>query len=139
MTKFSLFTAFKFQFINHIKNTSTEHKVGHTVSFEESYGDMINLFSKKSSFKFDGKNIWDYLHEQGLRFDSHISSGSIGMTYTLSLQGKEIATLTMANPSGKKLIVVSDFCYDINTTEEYLDFAFLAAFALARTEQIFYN
>ena len=103
------------------------------------YEAKMTKFSLFTAFKFDGKNIWDYLHEQGLRFDSQISSGSIGMTYTLSLQGKEIATLTMANPSGKKLIVVSDFCYDINTTEEYLDFAFLAAFALARTEQIFYN
>ena len=139
MTKFALFTAFKFQFINHIKNTSLEHKVGHTITLERENGDIFDVISKKSWFKFDGKNIWDYLHEQGIRIDSNISGKVVGMTYTVSLKGKEIATLTMANPSGKKLVLVSDFSYNIQTTEEYLDIAFLAAFAFARTNQVFYD
>ena len=139
MTKFTIFTPFKFLFINHLAHTSVEHKVSHTVTLEQSTFGMLDFFSTKSSFKFDGKKIWDFLHEQGIRIDSHLSNKVAGMTYTVSLKGKEIATLTMANPTGKKLFVVSDVCYNISTTEENLDWAFLSAFAFARTDQVFYN
>lgn len=137
MTKFTLLTPFKYEFTNYITNETKEHKVGHTITFSES--GLIGFFSRKSSFKLDGKNIWNYLHEMGIRIDSNISTKVIGMSYTVSLKGNEIAKITMANPSGKKLIIVSDFSYDIETTEEYLDLAFLTAFAFARTEQLFYD
>ena len=137
MTKFALFTAFGFKFVNHAANTFAEHKVGHTLTLEQS--GAIGVFATKSSFKFDGKNIWDYLHDQGVRIDSDISRGSLGMTYTVSLKGKEIAAVSMANPGGNNLIVLNRFCYDIKTSEEYLDLAFLCAFAFARTEQAFYD
>ena len=137
MTKFALFTAFRFQFVNHITGVSAEHKVGHTVTVEQS--GALGFLATKSHFKFDGKKIWDYLHEQGVRIDSGISHGSIGMTYSVSLKGQEIATLAMANPTGKKFFITSDYCYDIKTAEENLDLAFLAAFAFARTNQIFYS
>ena len=135
MTKFTLFLPFTFQFVNHITNTTTEHKVGHTVTLEQS--GLVGMFSTKSHFKFDGKKIWDYLHEQGIRIETNLSQGRIGMTYTVNLKGKEIAKMAMSNPTGKKIILVSDYCYDVETTEEYLDLAFLAAFTFARTDQVF--
>ena len=137
MTKFTLFTPFVFQFVNHVTNSSVDHKVSHTITMEETTNGMTDLFSTKSSFKFDGKKIWDYLHEKGIRIDSKISNKKIGMTYTVFLKGNEIATLATAAPNGK-FILTNKFCYDITTTEENLDYAFLAAFAFARTEQVFY-
>ena len=137
MTKFTFFTPFKFQFINNITNHEEEHKVGHTLTLEES--GVAGFFSTKSSFKFDGKNIWDYLHKIGIRIESNISKKILGMSYTISLKGNEIATISNTNPSGKKLVVLNKVCYEIKTTEEKLDLAFLIAFAFARTEQIVYD
>ena len=140
MTKFGLFTAFKFQFINHIANTSVEHKVGHTLTQEQnSLFDVVDFFSTKSSFKFDGKKIWDYLHENGIRIDSHVSGKKLGMSYKISKEGNEIATVATASGSGNKFFITNKACYSIDTTEENLDWAFLAAFAFARTEQVFYD
>ncbi len=138
MTKFAIFSAFTFEFTNNITKQSQTHKVGHTLTQEQS-GGLLDIFSTKSSFKFDGKKIWDYLHEIGIRIDSHLSKDSIGMTYKVSLKGKEIATISTSNPAGKKFLLTSKFCYDITTTEEHLDLAFLSAFAFARTDQATYD
>ena len=137
MTKFTLIFPFKFQFTNHITNVSEEHKVSHTVTLEEN--GMIGFFSTKSSFKFDGKKIWDYLHEKGIRINSKFSTGKIGMTYEVSLKGQPMATIATATPNNRKFFITSDFCYNITTAEENLDLAFLAAFAFARTNQTFYH
>ena len=138
MTKFTLILPFKFQFVNRLTGATAEHKVGHTVTLEQD--GFVGWLATKSYFKYDGKKIWDYLHEEGIRVDSNLSSGRIGMTYTVTLKGKEIATFTMSNPAKKKaILLVSDYCYDVTTTEEYLDLAFLCAFAFARTNQTFYN
>ena len=64
MMKFSLLGASPFEFVNHITNKTEEHKVGKTITSEQGGGGLLTLMSKKSSFKFDGQNIWDYLHEQ---------------------------------------------------------------------------
>ncbi len=139
MLKWTLFRPFVFQFINHKTSDSVEHKVGHTLTIQEENGGIMDMFSTKSSFKFDGKDIWDYLHDKGVRINSQIMSGSIGMTYTVTYKGIDVATISMASPSGKKRIIVSDFSFNIETEDEYLDLAFLCAFAFARTSQVFYD
>ena len=135
MTKWSLFGAMKFEFVNHISNKTCEHDVGKTVTSSE--GGPFEGLSINSRFKFDKKNIWDYLHEEGIRIDSDISNKKLGMTYTVTLKGKKIATI-MTSSIGKT-IITSKYCYDVITNEENLDFAFLVTFAFARTEQIFYD
>lgn len=135
MTKWSLFGAMKFDFINHVSNKSSEHDVGKTITSEES--GLFEAFSTNSRFKFDKKNIWDYLHEQGIRIDSDISNKKLGMTYNVTLKGKKMATI-MTSSIGKS-IVTNKFCYDVITSEENLDLAFLVTFAFARTEQVFYD
>ena len=138
MTKWTLFLPFKFKFVNHLTNKTEEHKVGHTVtsSFSGLGGGLEEMLTTKSSFKFDGKKIWDYLHEMGVRLSSSVSKRSLGMTYTMSLNGEPIATLATSMPDGKKFVLTAKCCYDITTDEKYLDLAFLGAFALARTEQL---
>ena len=69
MTKFSLFKAAPYEFTNHVTNKKEEHKIGKTVTAEES--GVSGMFSTSSYFKYDGEKIWHYLHDKGIRIDSN--------------------------------------------------------------------
>ena len=138
MTKRALLGPMQFEFVNHLTHQTTPHKVGHTVTTETSTNGVTDLFSTKSRFKLDGKNIWDLLHEEGIRINSRMSSGKLGMTYDVTLKGQPLATLATATPGGKS-ILTSAHCYQVTADEESLDLAFLVTFAIARTEQVFYS
>ena len=138
MTKFSLFGASPFEFINHITNKTDVHKVGKTVTIEQDNNDLISFMSKRSYFKYDDKKIWDYLHDLGIRIDSKPSASKIGMTYEVSFEGKPLATIASSSPKGKS-IITTDMYYDVMCEENDLDLAFLVAFSIAKTEQTFYN
>lgn len=136
MTKFSLFTASPYQFTNHITNKTEEYKIGKTVTVEES--GSLNFFSTKSYFKFNGEKIWNYLHDKGVRISSNLSSNKIGMTYEVSFEGKQIATIASSSPKGKS-IITTDKYYEVTCEEKDLDLVFLVAFSIAKTDQVFYN
>lgn len=136
MTKFKLFGAAPYEFINHITNNTEEHKVGKTVTAEES--GMAGFFSTSSYFKFDGVKIWDYLHDKGIRVNSGVSGNKLGMTYDVTFEGKELATIATSSPKGKSFIT-TDMFYDVTCEEKDLDLVFLVAFAIAKTHQLFYN
>ncbi len=139
MVKQSFFGPVPFQFINHLTNKTEDHKIGHTITTQTENGSMIfDEFSKKSYFKLDGKNVWDFLHELGVRIDSHFEDRKIGMKYEISLEGKPIAHIETTSPKGKSMIT-SRYYFNVTTTEEYLDLVFLVTFSIARTEQTFYN
>ena len=138
MLKFSLFGASPFEFINHITNRKEEHKVGKTINIEQGINDMINFMSKRSHFKFDGVKIWDFLHDKGIRIDSSLSGDKVGMTYNVSYQGSPLAVIATSSPKGKS-IISTDMYYDVICNEQSLDLVFLVAFAIAKTEQTFYN
>lgn len=137
MTKFSLFGASPFEIINHITGKTEEHKIGKTITVEHG-NDLISFLSKRSYFKYDDKKIWDYLHDLGVRIESSLSSGKLGMTYDISFEGKEIATIATSSPKGKSLIT-TDMYYDVICDEKDLDLVFLVAFSIAKTEQTFYD
>ncbi len=136
MEKFKLFGAAPYEFINHITNTKEEHKVGKTVTMEES--GMVGFFSTKSSFKIDGEKIWDYLHKKGIRINSTISDNKLGMTYEVSFEGNPLAIISTSSPKGKS-IITTNLYYDVTCEEKDLDKAFLTVFAIAKTDQTFYN
>lgn len=138
MTKFSLIGASPFEFINHLTMHKEEHKVGKTVTVEEGNGGLISFMSQKSYFKFDGKKIWDYLHDLGIRIDSGISGNKLGMTYNVTLKGQPLATIASSSPKGKS-IITTNLYYDVTCEEKDLDMVFLTAFAIAKTDQVFYN
>ena len=138
MMKFSLLGASPFEFVNHITNKTEEHKVGKTITSEQGGGGLLTLMSKKSSFKFDGRNIWDYLHDQGIRIDSGIAGNKLGMSYDVTFRGMPLATIVNSSPKGKS-IITTDLYYDVICEEKDLDVVFLVAFAIAKTEQTFYN
>lgn len=137
MTKFKLFGAAPYEFVNHVTNKQEEHKVGKTVTTEQGDG-LIGLLSKKSYFKYDGKKIWDYLHDLGVRIESGAAAGKLGMSYTVTLKGQPVAEITSSSPKGKSFIT-TDLYYDVVCEEKDLDIAFLTAFSIAKTDQTFYN
>ena len=136
MLKFSLFGASPFAFTNHITNHTEEHKVGKTVTMEQS--GLVGFFSTKSYFKYDNEKIWDYLHNKGIRINSTLSGNKIGMTYDVSFEGKALATISSSSPKGKSLITTNMY-YDVICEEKDIDLVFLVAFAIAKTEQVFYD
>ena len=138
MTKFSLFGASPFEFVNHLTNKTDVHKVGKTITIEQGGNDLISFMSKRSYFKYDDKKIWDYLHDLGIRIDSKPSGNKLGMTYDISFEGKTISTISSSSPKGKSLIT-TDMYYDVTCEEKDLDLVYLVAFSIAKTEQTFYN
>lgn len=137
MTKFRLFGAAPYAFVNHVSNKKEEHKVGKTVTTEQGDG-LMSLLSKKSYFKYDGKKIWDHLHDLGVRIESGTASGKLGMSYNVTLKGRPVAVITTSSPKGKSFIT-TDLYYDVVCEENDLDIAFLVAFSIAKTDQTFYN
>lgn len=138
MKKFALLGASPFEFVNHVTNRTEEHKVGKTVTVEQDGNDMISVLSKKSYFKYDGKNIWDYLHDQGIRIDSGLAAGKLGMSYQVTLKGQPLAVIATSSPKGKSFIT-TDLYYDVTCEKADLDLVFLVAFSIAKTDQTFYN
>ena len=138
MTKFSLFGASPYEFVNHITNKTEVHKVGKTLTAEQGGGGLAAALSKSSSFKYDGQKIWDYLHDLGIRIDSGISGSKIGMRYQVTFKGAPLAVIASSSPKGKS-IITTDLYYDVDCEEKDLDLVFLTAFAIAKTDQIFYN
>ena len=137
MLKFKLFGASPYEFTNYCTNKKEEHIIGKTITSSEGSG-LSSFLSTRSSFKYDDKKIWDYLHDLGIRIDSKLSTNKLGMTYAVSFEGKNIATIANSSPKGKSLIT-TDLYYDVTCEEKDLDLVFLVAFAIAKTEQTFYN
>ena len=53
-------------------------------------------------------------------------------------EGKPFATIETTSPKGKS-IFTNDMYYNITCEEKDIDLAFLVGFAIAKTEQTFYN
>ena len=128
-----------FVFTDLRRGTTEEHEVGHTLT--QSFSD--ELFSAKSSFKFDGENIWDVLHSRGIRIQTNLTSKFPNMVYTVGRNGRFMATV---ETSGKYVheedaaehklnIPVGRYYYRFWTNETDLADLFLTVFAISETEQ----
>ena len=143
MTKFKLFGASPFEFSNLITGKVEEHTLSKVLTVTENHGNdiagaMMEIMTTRSGFKYDGQKIFDFLHEKGIRIDSHITTEKIGMKYDITFEGNLIATIANSSPSGKSILTVDRY-YDVNCEEKDLDLVFLVAISIARTEQTFYN
>ena len=78
------------------------------------------------------------MHDKGIRIESTPSSSKIGMTYLVMFKGNQIASISTSSPKGKSFITTDKY-YDVTCEEKDLDLVFLVAFALAKTNQVFYN
>ena len=139
MEKNALVGARQFVFTDNRKGTTEEHEVGHTVT--QSFND--ELFSAKSTFKFDGEKIWDVLHSRGIRIQTNMISKFPNMVYTIGRNGQFMATV---ETSGKYVheedaaehklnIPMGRYYYRVWTKETDLEDLFLTVFAISETEQ----
>ena len=116
-----------------------EHEVGHVVS--QTFND--EFFSASSRFRFDGKDIWDALHERGLRIQTDLHSILPRVRYILSLNGRFFAVAETSSKyvheeeeaAHKLAIPVGRYYYRCWTNEQDLDLLFLAIFAISETDQ----
>ena len=139
MDKNALVGARQFTFTDVRTGKTTDHEVGHTVT--QSFND--ELFSAKSTFKFDGEKIWDVLHSRGIRIQTNMISKFPNMVYTIGRNGQFMATV---ETSGKYVheedaaehklnIPMGRYYYRVWTKETDLEDLFLTVFAISETEQ----
>ena len=140
MTKQAVVGARIFTFRNHVTSSVKEHKVGHTTT--QTYND--ESFSASSYFKFDDKNIWDVIHERGVRISTSLFGKFPNLVYEVTKDGRAFAIL---ETSGKYVhedeaaehkinIPVGRYFYRVWTDSEDLDDLFLTIFAISETEQM---
>ncbi|MBP5372632.1 MAG: DUF3592 domain-containing protein [Clostridia bacterium] len=129
----------EFEFVNHYTNTTATHKV--TRPFDTSFNNEV--FSTTSTIKFDGANIWEYLHKAGIRIDTDLTSVFPKIRYIISLAGEEIARVETSSQyvheedeEGKKIkMPIGRYYYRIWTKELDLELLFLTVFAISETNQ----
>ena len=139
MTKQALVGARIFEFSNHVSGGVAEHEVGHTMT--QTYND--NGWSAKSWFKFDGKNVWDVIHDRGIRLQTNMRSKFPNFIYEVSKDGQAFAIL---ETSGKYVhedeaaehklnVPVGRYYYRVWTNTRDFETLFLTIFAISETEQ----
>lgn len=139
MTKFSMTTAYRFDFIDHEHGTVTPHLVGHEE--ETDWGDSF-LLDNHYTFELDGEDIWKHLKRHGVSVETERMEGTVWPRFRVSRDGEEIAILEstsryvheedeQAHKVMKKLAVRG--YYRIWTREENLDAVFVTAMAFARS------
>lgn len=139
MTKQALVGARTFTFSNHVTGSVKEHQVGHTIT--QTYND--EFFSASSWFKFDGQNVWNVIHDRGIRISTSILSKFPNLVYDIAKDGRPFAII---ETSGKYVhedeaaehklnIPVGRYFYRIWTDSEDLESLFLTVFAISETEQ----
>ena len=139
MLKQNLVGARPFEFRNHVTGAVQPHEVGHTVT--QTFNN--EFFSAKSWFKFDGKNVWDVLHESGLRLETDIISKFPNLVYNLSKDGAPVARIETSGmyvhedeaEQHRVNVPIGRYYYRVWTNTEDLDSLFLMVFAISETEQ----
>ena len=139
MTKFSPLSDFHFDFIDHEKNKTTPHLIGH----EEETDWNSFLIDNHYTFKIDGEDIWKHLKRNGISVQSKLGADkTLSVGYTIFRDGNQIATVETTSKyvheedeeahSIASKIPVQGF-YRIHTGERNLDLLFVTILAFARS------
>ncbi len=139
MTKNNPIGARLFEFRNHLTGSTAEHEVGHTVTATQGN----EFFSVKSSFKFDGRDVWDTLHDKGLRLRTDLRSKFPRMTYDAARNGAAFAKIETSSiyihedeeAAHAAAIPAGSMYYRVWTNSNDFDTLFLTVFAISETEQ----
>jgi len=89
MTKNALVGARTFTFTDHTTGTVTEHQVSHPVT--QTYND--GFFNARGWFKIDGENVWDVIHERGIRISTDLLSKFPNIGYNVAKDGVPFAVI----------------------------------------------
>ena len=119
--------------------STQEHEVGHTVT--QSYSN--EFFSMDSWFKFDGENIWDVLHDRGIRIETDLRSKFPKAVYTVSRNGRFFAIIETSSKyvheedeaEHKIKVPVGRYYFRCWTNEPDMALLFLTVFAISETDQ----
>lgn len=139
MTKQNLVGPRTYTFVDHVRNVSKEHEVGHVIT--QTVND--SSFSARSSFKFDGKNVWDEIHDRGIRLETDMLSKFPHFIYNAAWDGKAFARI---ETSGRYVheedaaehsidLPIGRYYYRFWTDSEDLESLFLVIFSISETEQ----
>lgn len=118
--------------------STQEHEVGLTVTT----GYSNEFFSTNSWFKFDGENIWDVLHDRGVRIRTDLRSKFPKTVYTVSRNGRFFATIETSSryvheedeAEHKVTVPTGKYYFRCWTNEQDLALLFLTVFAISETE-----
>ena len=139
MTKNAIVGPRIFTFTDHTTGSVKTHEVGHVTT--STYND--NYFASSSSFKFDGKDIWDLLHERGLRLSTDIRSKFPSIAYDVARNGRPFARIEACSRfvheedevQHKVLIPMGKYNYRFWTDSADFETLFLTLFAVSESEQ----
>ena len=139
MEKNNLIGARVFRFTDHTTGSVSEHEVGHELS--EYYNN--EFLSNRSWFKFDGKNIWDIIHDRGLRISTNLFSKFPNLIYEVSQNGSPFARIETSSmyvheeeeAQHKIAVPVGKYYYRIWTGSRDLETVFLTVFGISESEQ----
>lgn len=139
MLKQALVGTRPYEFHNHVSGSVKEHAVGHVMT--QTYND--EFFSAKSWFKFDGTNIWDLLHEKGIRISTSLASKFPYTVYDVAKNGSPFAHIESTSmyvhedeeAEHKVKIPVGRMYYRVWTSAEDLDLLFLTVFAISEAAE----
>lgn len=140
MTRFTLLSAYEFDFIDHERNRTTHHLIGHT---EETDWNSI-LIDNHSTFTLDGMDVWKHLQSIGVTIDSRLdkAEGGIGPSYDIRKDGEQLAyaentSQFVHEEDAEQHKVVSKIpnpmFFRIFTHEKNLDLLFMILVAIARS------
>ncbi len=139
MLKNALVGARSFEFTDHTTGNVQQHEVGHTMS--QTYND--GFFTMSSSFKFDGENIWDLLHDRGIRLSTGMFSKFPNMTYDVTRNGEAYAKIESTGKYVHEdeeaehsiIVPIGRRFYRCWTNGNDFETLFLIMFATSETEQ----
>jgi hypothetical protein len=140
MTRFTLLSAYEFDFIDHERNRTTHHLIGHT---EETDWNSV-LIDNYSTFTLDGMDVWKHLQSIGVTIDSRLdkAEGGIGPSYDIRKDGEQLAyaentSQFVHEEDAEQHKVVSKIpnkmFFRIFTHEKNLDLLFMILVAIARS------
>lgn len=139
MTKNAVVGARTFAFTDHTTGTVAEHDVGHIM--QQTYND--SFLGTKSWFKFDGENIWDLLHNRGVRINTSVLAKFPNMSYEVSKDGAPFAQIESTSmyvhedeeAQHAVAVPVGRMYYRCWTVSNDFETLFLTMFAISESEQ----
>ena len=143
--KKSFFAYSKMEFIDHVFNRQTVHMIGKTITHNHNINGMWTT-GNYSTFDFDGKEIWNQLHQNGIRIETDITLPPKRM-YTIYHDDKKIASAVnsskFVHEEDKKerfhlSKIPCNLFFRIKTKEKNLDAIFLTLFSISKTNMMYY-
>ncbi|MBQ4044998.1 MAG: DUF3592 domain-containing protein [Lachnospiraceae bacterium] len=139
MTKFTLLSAYEFDFIDHENIRTSHHLIGHT---EETDWNSI-LIDNNNTFTLDGMDVWKHLRSIGVTIDARFGKAEgIMPSYEIRKDGEMLAyaentSQYVHEEDAEKHKVASKIpnpmFFRVFTSEKNLDLLFMILVAMARS------